>query len=343
MGHWFVQVGGPLDDAAQQGEDFIKWSDTAVEKTPLVNEALEIQQTIFDVADEVGVGQEVRAMVYTLRGAQYIGSAAANLGASGAAGAGVMASLGAFGAAAVGGAVVVIVIVVFDWLFSDGDDADAARKRKEKAKARLEESLQELLEPMTLTGMADEQDKVANAFTSLTVDPQQWEQVKADRERAKRMAQFYRIAAVKLSARQRRFFEALINLGRWGQAQQLLSGQSAKVQEALSVAVYETGWKPSNSKYPGGKAPTLPGTEGAFGSVQYDMARIVPYRARLAERLGQAQATLAEFADNGSSKGWGWLLAGVLALGGALAWRHPALVSRLGNRAADMAAKVNPW
>ena len=249
-------VGITVDSAAAQGRDFIEWSDTAIEKTPLVNEVLTIQQTIFDVADTLGVGAEVRAMVYAIRGAQYVATAAQGLGlvaAGGGAGAGiaasgVVASIGGFGAVAAAG-VVGAVVGILAGVFGSDDTAEYAAAKK-KARERLRASLLELLQPLTLQDFAAEQDKLATAFdlgaslpaTPGTLAAQSKTEQQAERQQAARMAQFFRACTLALTPRQQQLLTQLLNIGRWGRALELYEARSAADKKRIGGILYKGDW-----------------------------------------------------------------------------------------------------
>lgn len=246
-GGWLPVVVGAtsLDDAAAKGREFIEWSDTAIEKTPLVNEALTIQQTIFDIADGLGIGSEVRAMVYVIRGAHYVGAAAANFGGSAAA-AGLAASLGGFGALAAAGAIGAVVGLL---AFVFGDDSDDYATKKKQAREKARASLLELLKPLSLDGFAAEQDKIVGGFEFVVnagfqtpTQQQANAATAAQKATAAKLAQFFRAAKLALTPRQRQVFEGMLNVSRLGHAADLFDSKSAADKQRIGGILYKGEW-----------------------------------------------------------------------------------------------------
>lgn len=256
-----------LAQAASAGKDFILWSDQVVDKVPIVQEAIEIQRTVFEIADELGVGDEVRAMVYTIRGAGYLSGPAAAIaaGPAGTAVAGVLGSLAGFGALGAAVAIAAAVGGLVSSIFG-GDDSDDVTKKKKQARRRAKEALLELLEHRDLGQLAEEQERIAADLSladmlpppgSIGLAQQQHAERAARRATAAKLAAFFRQAAKRLSARRRAVFSRLLDLGRYGQALQVYASLPAKEKSRVSLLLYE-GTFTSSGGIGGELKPTSP-------------------------------------------------------------------------------------
>jgi hypothetical protein len=230
---WFPppRVGGTvLGGVAELGKEGIQVSDSVVRDLhiPIMTEALELQDGVFAIADELGVGAEVRAAVLTIRGAEYANVLAAGVLPSGAAAAGAGVLTGIGGVAALG-AIAVVGAVLLE-LLGGGDDEEQTKRTKRAQAATLH-----LRDRLTLEEFAAEQDATAGATAMLVplatalpnVGLGSPAQLQAASARAQKLAAFYRAADAQLSTSGRALFESLSNLARW---------QSAIVQYEAMIA-----------------------------------------------------------------------------------------------------------
>jgi hypothetical protein len=223
--------GNAVAAAAELGQQGIVLSDDVVKalNVPVMQEALELQDDVFTIADEIGVGAEVRAAVYSIRGATYAaGVASAIVGPTAtAAAAGVFLSIG--GVAALG-AIGVVASIVFG-LFGSSDDekAHAAIKRAQAAALHLRDRL-------TLAQFAAEQDRTrADELLLASVPWGDSGEHKKAAELAGKLAAFYRAAESRLDAPDRELFESLANLARWQGALGAYAKLSQSQKDALDV------------------------------------------------------------------------------------------------------------
>ena len=325
--NWLPVVGQwpmSLQDAAKAGTEYIEWTDSMARESdiPLVAWIVRVQDAVFGYADQLGVGQEVRAMVYAIRGAGYVGVAAANLGfgvsgtvGTAALGAGLVSSLGAFGAVAAGG----VVALAVSLLWSD-DDSEAAKKKRKKRREKLERDLRAMLKPVTLGQLADEQEESANAWTMPSIAPSfgfagsgsaNAQEQLARKATAAKLATFFRAAKSNLSTKDRGLFESMINIGRWGHAIALYEALSPNMRAKLSEMAYEGAWKmqpkPGPGYQPQESVPVTP---------------IVDYGVRIKAKLDGALSALQQTRWQGSvESGGGTSKAALLFGAGALvAW-----------------------
>jgi hypothetical protein len=224
-------------ELAEFGKQGIVLSDDVVKalNVPIMQQALELQDAVFTIADELGVGAEVRAAVYAIRGAQYATGIAGSMvgGAATAAGASVLAGIG--GVAALG-AIGVIGAIVFG-LFSSSDEdekAHAAIKRAQAAALHLRDRL-------TLAQLAAEQDAARDSELGLAQLSKVVPALGTPAEHAKsaelatRLAAFYRAASARLDAPDRELFESLANLARWQGTLDAYAKLSQSKKDALDV------------------------------------------------------------------------------------------------------------
>lgn len=131
---------------------------------PIAAQYLELRDKVFAIADDLGIGKEIRTLYHNMAFGTKAGTAVgvgvaaiASGGAFGSFAAGGAAAGGAMGAMA--GAVVGAVVAVFD-LFGSDDDEIAEARRKAK-KAALDAYEKRLLAPLTLEAMVSEQNAIA--------------------------------------------------------------------------------------------------------------------------------------------------------------------------------------
>lgn len=216
--------GGALMAGAR---DAIETSDEAAQYVPIMKAVLEIQDVVFDLGDELGLGDEVRTLVYGIRAFEYA-SVLAPSGALAAAGA---VSVGAVSGFAALGAVGVVALVVFS-LFG-GDCEEEERKRAKRAQARLVQMVRRL----DLAGLAAEQEARASGeqlfadHFAVLGDPAPHARAA---DQARRLARLYRAADKRLTARQRALFESISNLGRWRASLAAQMSLSKTKRDALS-------------------------------------------------------------------------------------------------------------
>jgi hypothetical protein len=212
---------GGLLELSRQG---IETTDAVVQDLdiPVMSNALDLMDDVFTIADDLGIGSQVRQAVYGLRGAEYATSVISStpLGVSTAAtaayaGENVLTGLG--GMAALGAIGLVIGIVAL--LDPFGDD-DAEKKRAKKAQAEV----LHLRDRLTLQDFASEQDGAAGGLTMMASFAAAVPNVGDPAELQKRalfaqkLAQFYRAADKTLDPQKRDLFESLSNLARWQQS-----------------------------------------------------------------------------------------------------------------------------
>jgi len=225
--------------AAQMATQAIKTSDQVVKDLdiPIMKQALALQDKIFQIADDLGVGDEVRRLVYALRTYEYASVLVSNIvpvAATEAVGQ-VLAGIG--GAAALGAVGIVVGVLAF--IFGGSDD-DALKQRQ----VRAQELANQLVKRLDLQGLASEEDgqeatnlifKQAAAGGIMKGSPADY-QAKANL--AHRLAQFYRAADNELSGDQKELFVSLSNIGRWDSARiQLLN---IKLGDPFMVALVPT-------------------------------------------------------------------------------------------------------
>lgn len=209
-----LDAGGLAEASRQQ----IEVSDQVVRDLdiPVMRQALLLMDTVFKIADDIGVGDQVRAAVYAIRGAEYAGAVLSNFipaGAAATAGASVFTGIGGVAAA---GVLVVIGIVLFDLFSSDDEEAKHQAKLK-----RAQDSIQRLRQRFSLAQFASEQDDAAaqetfmvQAAATLPLFGSPSEHAKKA-DTAKRLAQFFRTVDKQLDKTRRDLFESLSNLARW--------------------------------------------------------------------------------------------------------------------------------
>jgi hypothetical protein len=242
-------VGGTAAGGALElGKQGIVFSDEIIKDLdiPIMSQALELQDDVFKIADEIGVGAEVRAAVYLIRGAQYAASIAANAGLSVGAGAGAAVFSGIGGVAALG-AVAVVALVLFE-IFSSDDDEERQKARIKRAQA----AALHLRDRLTLAQFAAEQDAARASELGMAELSKMWGGFGTPAEHQKaadlsgKLAAFYRRADAELDPHARDLFESLSNLGRWQAALDEYAKLSWPKRDAIDILF-------------GKSAPRLPG------------------------------------------------------------------------------------
>lgn len=227
---------GGLIELSRQG---IVASDAVVQDLdiPVMSNALDMMDDVFTVADNLGIGSEVRSAVYGLRGAEYaavvIGDMPIAISASAAsayAGSSILTGLG--GMAALGAVGLIVGIVAL--LDPFGDD-DAELKRRKRAQSEI----LHLRDRLTLEDFAAEQDASAAGLSMMASLAQIVPSVGDAAELTKRaqfatkLAQFYRTVSATLSPDKKALFETLSNLARWQQTLSSYSNLSTANQTAI--------------------------------------------------------------------------------------------------------------
>jgi hypothetical protein len=185
---------------------------------PVVAQALELLDEVYAIADDLGIGPEVRAAVTTARTASYASTILTNYlpsVASNAVGGALIAGLGAVAIVAT----VAVIVVAIVGLFSDDDEEKHLRVKQAQAR------ILHLRERLTLNQFADEQTSTAGLeiiyakapgwlgpLSSFAISPE--EHLK-QAVQANKFASFYRTAAKRLNPDQRALFESVSNLARW--------------------------------------------------------------------------------------------------------------------------------
>jgi hypothetical protein len=212
---WSDIAGVGATGVKKTADDALDTSDAVIRELdiPIMSQALQLQSVIFTIADELGVGDEVRTLVKGIREFEYAGIVAANYlpaGTAAAVGGAALSSIGAFGAL---GAVGVIGVALVSLFGGEDEEANKAVERVEMARRQLTD----VLERKSLQGLADEQAVLAfrlerRAQFSTNA------RVQADlktAQTARRLERFYVESQKKLSPAERDLFTSLSNLGRW--------------------------------------------------------------------------------------------------------------------------------
>jgi hypothetical protein len=171
---------------------------------------------VFQSADHVGVGSEVRTIVYGVRTYEYASSMIAPYipPAAAAAAGQVLANVG--GVATLGAVGIAVGIVAA--IFGGGDSDEDIAKRQKQAQSWADK----LTARLDLQGFASEQDDVAGFYqgqldragkggipeAAMPGDVQ-------GRNTAQKLATFYRACDAQLSADDKALFVSLSNVGRW--------------------------------------------------------------------------------------------------------------------------------
>jgi hypothetical protein len=217
-------LGVTASQASAEARKWVEWSDQIVRDLdiPVMNTALRILDKIFLIADDAGVGDEVRQSVYAIRTLSYAttlapgilpvaGTAAiASVGGAATAASASASVLTIAGAASILGAAG-LVAGIASAIFGGGDDEEA-NKRIKRAQAQV----LHLRDRLTLADFAAEQDAASYAEIAMSMIP--WmdpSSHKAAAARAQKLAAFYRTAAKALTPAEREMYESISNLARW--------------------------------------------------------------------------------------------------------------------------------
>lgn len=306
-------------NAQESARAWIVKTDDEVKDIPVFEYALELQTKIFAWADELGVGDEVRTYVYTVRSFQYAGPVAVGIVTGGAGSGAAAGGAGALtitgGAAALGAAVVVVAVVA---AIFGGNDTDVLGQMVSASKSVLH-----LRDRLTLAEFAEEQDTAAFIHESLAGVPmlaKQKGQHLTEAATARKLAAFYRKAIAGLDADERAAFESISNLSRW------------------EGALIEYGHLPSGESY--GAFPTKDTLDKHFGSG----SRLPGQLKTPMEAEQKKLIAILRKHQNYSSPLASALLIGVTALaaGGALAAVRPDLAAKAFSYAKGGAKYVRP-
>lgn len=234
---WVGDGKSAAEDTLAAGRTYVETTDTLVRNKyysiPLFAQVLEIQDWIFSLGDELGLGEEVRSAVYAIRSAGYARVAVHTLGLDAAIEAGAttaMAGLASFGALGAAGAVAVVLAAVFG-----GGDEDEEKKKAEGRRRVAAE-----LERWSLERFAAEQRKKADrarirARYAIPIPALPHTDWKAIAARADQLAVFYDRAAKIPFPQGRVLFEATSNLGRWETLRAGVRAMSRDAQRALNA------------------------------------------------------------------------------------------------------------
>lgn len=211
---------------------------------PLAAQVVELRRELFGLADDLGVGKEVRAIYHHVAlGARVGAPAGAALavlkstaswgGPTAAAG----ASAGAFSGMQFGMAVGLAVAIIS--LFGGDDSDERYRAARERARRRVKELLRRFGTIGDLAADQDDNAADARAMAGL-VDSlgarHLGDQLRKMAGGSTKLATFYRRAAEILPADDRKLFVSLANLGRWVGALEEIKKQSA--QEHAQTILY---------------------------------------------------------------------------------------------------------
>jgi len=199
---------------------------------PIMTHALRLMDTVFSIADGLGVGSEVRDAVYAIRTAGYFGTtlgsmlgvpAGAGAAAAGAtlAGVGGVAALGAIG----------VVAAVLGGLFGGDDDEAEQRRVKQAQRAALH-----LRDRLTLEDFAREQDASAAEHTALSWLP--WLDMEGEKKKAAvavKLAAHFRAVDAQVPAAERDVYESISNLARWTAALDAYKKRPQAEKDAFDV------------------------------------------------------------------------------------------------------------
>jgi hypothetical protein len=213
----FVGIGAAPSVGAAPGKSASvkageQYHELAAEVMPIAEGVVEFEQALFSVADELGIGGEVRELYFGAAWGTIIGTSVANLGAAVAVG-GAYATLGAWAATA-GLAVGVVagVAVALVSIFGGGDDSEEKRAKYDKAvaKARAEQTKR-----LPLAGLVAEQREAwkvgQNPAAILWLSPE----ARKAAELAGKLATLYERVGARLSAPARELFVSATNIARW--------------------------------------------------------------------------------------------------------------------------------
>lgn len=234
---------------------------------PLVGAYRDLLHKIFRIADDLGIGREVRILYYSISVGAEVGAAApaatarfvasipglsaalARAGlptafvASTQLGGSAIASLGA-AAGMSAGMVAGAVIALFSLFGGDGEDEE--RKRKREVAAR--KALRHLLDRLDFKGLASEQEAVASEATAMSVlmgpianaelrarfgDPKK---LRALADVSRKFAAFYRELGKQLAPNEAALFLSLVNRGRWQGAYDALMRLPVRQRAYLNLA-----------------------------------------------------------------------------------------------------------
>lgn len=242
-------LGVTASQASAEARKWVEWSDQIVRDLdiPVMNTALKILDKIFLIADDAGVGDEVRQSVYAIRTLSYATTLAP--GILPVAGTAAIASVGGTATAAsasasvltiAGGAAILgaagLVAGIASAIFGGGDDEEA-QKRIKRAQAQV----LHLRDRLTLADFAAEQDAAAYAELAMAMIPW-WDPAphKAAAARAQKLAAFYRTAVKALTPTEREMYESIANLARWQAALAEYSKLSQSKKDGLDVMFGKT-------------------------------------------------------------------------------------------------------
>lgn len=231
------------------GRSYIETTDKIARELdiPLVATALAVQDKVFEYADALGIGTQVRGVVYAVR---TVGYASAVLGpAATVAATGAVASMGAMGALGAVG----VAAAVLGALFGGGPDEEELRKKRRAADKQLTGRLMQMIKRLSFEDLAKEQDAIAGQYdvVAKSIDdirkavgkpiPQKLWDVQAGAQKksalARKVAIFYRTLPPKLSELEEEFYLSNTNLGRWTTSRKQIGQMKSRDQEHAAQLV----------------------------------------------------------------------------------------------------------
>lgn len=234
-------------EARVQGERYLKFAATV---DPDAKAVVEFLDGVFAVADELGIGQEVRTVFYdTYAGA--MGGAVSGAAISTAVGGASLAAGVAAGMAA--GGIVGVAVAVFALVFGDDQEDEKKKARQKRRKAR-NEAMALALKRLDLPGLITEQRvaafdareraKTIRVLRAIAVTTSQKTaiaqmgnagQLEEAARIADAMVKLYEELPRKLSPQNVQRFVAMTNMGRWEQYKAEFAQQEAKLRAQLKV------------------------------------------------------------------------------------------------------------
>lgn len=220
--------------------------DTGAELSPLVAEYTAMRETVFAIADDIGIGSEVRTIYYDVatgaRGGQAFGAILSSGINPEAIALNVAAGGGASAGAAVGmslGTVVGAAVAIVSLLASDDDDEEQAKKHRAEF---LQWRLDRMRKRATIDDLIGEQVEQAHVIRTffIPLHPVRAEDLSRAADRADKIAELYRRIKKDLPPLQVEIFVSVTNLVRFAQAEtevaSVLSGALGGYGSKLGLA-----------------------------------------------------------------------------------------------------------
>lgn len=175
---------------------------------PIAAEYIELRDKVFAIADDLGIGNQVREIYHDTAFGVKAGTAAGSAAAYVLAGGGVAAAytgavaVGAAVGMAAGGIVGAVIGFAASFFSSDDDDEEKAREKQRQAnRAAYEASVKAyaryLLSPITLSSLISENEKMIAPHKGVTTGPLY---------KAQQLTVLYKALRVKLTATEQKLF-----------------------------------------------------------------------------------------------------------------------------------------